>query len=115
MIAGDILLGAVFFADLLTGGDPAVNLILLGFLGTDALLSLDYISRISKEERQQELENLYRKRRQSLSPDKRLDQEMAEEISGSTEALDYIDQMDPEELAELLQHHEEEQRYARRR
>ena len=50
MIAGDILLGAVFFADLISGGDPSVNLFLLGFLGTDALLSLDYISRISKEE-----------------------------------------------------------------
>ncbi|MBE6109633.1 MAG: hypothetical protein E7194_04355 [Erysipelotrichaceae bacterium] len=115
MIAGDILLGAVFFADLLMGVDPGIDLFLLAFLGTDALLSLDYISRISKEERQKELEDLYRRRHPSITPDQKLDREMAEDISNSSEALDYIDQMDPEELAELLQHHEEEQSHARRR
>ena len=115
MIAGDILLGAVFFADLLMGVDPGIDLFLLAFLGTDALLSLDYISRISKEERQKELEDLYRRRQPSMTAEQKLDREMAEDISGSSEALDYIDQMDPEELAELLQHHEEEQSHVRRR
>ena len=49
MIAGDILLGAVFFADFLAGIDPGIDLFLLAFLGIDALLSLDYIGRLSKE------------------------------------------------------------------
>ena len=53
MIAGDILLGAVFFADLLTGIDPGIDLFLLAFLATDALLSLDYIGRLSKEQKEQ--------------------------------------------------------------
>ncbi|MDO4413996.1 MAG: hypothetical protein Q4C20_02850 [Erysipelotrichaceae bacterium] len=115
MIAGDILLGAVFFADLISGGDPSVNLFLLGFLGTDALLSLDYISRISKEEREA-LEKEVRERRY-VRPDQKLDAKMAQEISESREALDHIEEMSPEELAELLQKHEPEEQelYERRR
>lgn len=115
MIAGDILLGAVFLADLISGGDPSVNLFLLGFLGTDALLSLDYISRISKEEREA-LEKEVRERRY-VRPDQKLDAKMAQEISESREALDHIEEMSPEELAELLQKHEPEEQelYERRR
>lgn len=37
MISGDLLLGAVFFADLLAGTDVSIDLFMLAFLGADAL------------------------------------------------------------------------------
>lgn len=115
MIAGDILLGAVFFADLLSGIDPGIDLFLLAFLGTDALLSLDYISRLSKEEKEEEKRALYEQKRYDVHPGRLEDREMADDISSSVEALDYIDEMSPDELAELLQNHKEEQEASYRR
>lgn len=114
MIAGDILLGAVFFADLIGGVDPGIDLFLLAFLGTDALLSLDYISRISKEEKEKAEQEI--RERRNLRPEQKLDAEMAREIAASKEALDHIEEMSPEELAQLLQSHEpeEQQLYERR-
>ena len=115
MIAGDILLGAVFFADLLAGMDVSMDLFLLAFLSADALLSLDYIGRLSKEEKEKELAELRLKRAQNMRPDRKLDLEMADDISAETEALSYLEEMDPEELAELLQHREKEESYKQRR
>ena len=115
MIAGDILLGAVFFADLLAGMDVSMDLFLLAFLSADALLSLDYIGRLSKEEKEKELAELRLKRAQNMRPDRKLDLEMADDISSETEALSYLEEMDPEELAELLQHREKEESYKQRR
>lgn len=108
MIAGDLLLGAVFFADLLSGVDVGIDLFLLAFLSADALLSLDYISRLTKEEelKKKQSQKTYEK------PERRLDREMAADISASNEVLD----MDPDELAELLQSHaqqQEEETYGR--
>lgn len=114
MIAGDILLGAVFFADLLAGMDVSMDLFLLAFLSADALLSLDYIGRLSKEEKEKELAEIRLKRAQNMRPDRKLDLEMADDISAETEALSCIEEMDPEELAELLQHREKEESYTRR-
>ena len=115
MIAGDILLGAVFFADLLAGMDMSMDLFLLAFLSADALLSLDYIGRLSKEEKEKELAEIRLKRAQNMRPDRKLDLEMADNISAETEALSYLEEMDPEELAELLQHREKEESYKQRR
>lgn len=115
MIAGDILLGAVFFADLLAGMDVSMDLFLLAFLSADALLSLDYIGRLSKEEKEKELAEIRLKRAQNMRPDRKLDLEMADDISAETEALSCIEEMDPEELAELLQHREKEESYKQRR
>lgn len=115
MIAGDILLGAVFFADLLAGMDVSMDLFLLAFLSADALLSLDYIGRLSKEEKEKELVEIRLKRAQNMRPDRKLDLEMADDISAETEALSYLEEMDPEELAELLQHREKEESYKQRR
>lgn len=115
MIAGDILLGAVFFADLLAGMDVSMDLFLLAFLSADALLSLDYIGRLSKEEKEKELAEIRLKRAQNMRPDRKLDLEMADDISAETEALSYLEEMDPEELAELLQHREKEESYKQRR
>ena len=108
MISGDLLLGAVFFADLLSGTDISIDLFMLAFLGADALLSLDYISRLSKEE---ELKKKQESSRRYEKPERRLDREMAEDISSSHEVLE----MDPEELAELLQNHAEEDEEVLRR
>ena len=115
MIAGDILLGAVFFADLLAGMDVSMDLFLLAFLSADALLSLDYIGRLSKEEKEKELAEIRLRRAQNMRPERKLDLEMADDISSETEALSYIEEMDPEELAELLQHREKEESYKQRR
>ena len=115
MIAGDILLGAVFFADLLTGIDPGIDLFLLAFLATDALLSLDYIGRLSKEQKEQEKQKLYEARQQAVHPDRLEDRKMAQDIASGNEALDYIDELSPDELAELLQNRQEEELEALRK
>lgn len=100
MIAGDILLGSVFLADLLSGTDPGISLFLLAFLSADALLSLDYIGRLSKEEEEEK-----KKASRREDPERKLDRQMAEDISSSTEAYD----IDPEELAEILADHRQNQ------
>lgn len=100
MIAGDILLGSVFLADLLSGTDPGISLILLAFLSADALLSLDYIGRLSKEEEEEK-----KKASRREDPERKLDRQMAEDISSSTEAYD----IDPEELAQILADHRQNQ------
>ncbi len=100
MIAGDILLGSVFLADLLSGTDTGISLFLLAFLSADALLSLDYIGRLSKEE-EEEKKKAFRKE----DPNRKLDRQMAEDISSATEAYD----IDPEELAQILADHRQNQ------
>lgn len=100
MIAGDILLGSVFLADLLSGTDSGISLFLLAFLSADALLSLDYIGRLSKEEEEEK-----KKASRREDPERKLDRQMAEDISSSTEAYD----IDPEELAEILADHRQNQ------
>jgi hypothetical protein len=96
MIAGDILLGTVFLAELLEGNDPLFMIFLMAFLTVDAFLSFDYIGRLKKEE-EEELKKAYRKE----NPGRELDRQMAEDISSATEAYD----IDPEELAKILADH----------
>ena len=104
MIAGDILLGSVFFADLLFGYDTEIDLFILAFLAVDALLSIDYISKLTKEEKEEIKKAASRAKAQETrkaNADRKLDQEMAQDISSQHEALEYQD-MEPDELAELL-------------
>lgn len=114
MITGDLLLGAVFFADLLVGGgsDIGIDLFLLAFLSADALLSLDYIGRLTKEEKEEKTSRRYE------SDQRRMDRKMAQEISSKTEALDpreVEEEMDPDELAQLLRDQSQNQSQSYRR
>lgn len=114
MITGDLLLGAVFFADLLVGGgsDIGIDLFLLAFLSADALLSLDYIGRLTKEEKEEKTSRRYE------SDQRRMDRKMAQEISSKTEALDpreVEEEMDPDELAQLLRNQSQNQSQSYRR
>ena len=110
MIAGDLLLGSFFLADLLTGYDTEIDLFILFFLAADALLSVDYIGKLTKEQvdtKKKEQQALRRqaKKQEAAAQAKDLDRQMAADIASNNEALMQLEeeaQLDPDELREML-------------
>ena len=109
MILGDLLLMAFFLGDMLYGYDFGIDLFMVIFLGVDMLLSVDYISKLHKQsketnilEEQERLKQLRRTRRIQQEEQQLLDDDaaLAEEIRRTNEAEEEID---PEELADLIQ------------
>ena len=110
MITGDLLLGSFFLADLLAGYDPEIDLIVLFFLAADALMSIDYIGKLTKEQaeakkKEQQAQRRQAKKQEAAAQARDLDKEMAADIASSNEALRQLEeeaQLDPDELREML-------------
>ena len=110
MIAGDLLLGSFFLADLLTGYDTEIDLFILFFLAADALLSIDYIGKLTKEQveakkKEEQAQRRQAKKQEAAAQARDLDKEMAADIASNNEALRQLEQeaqLNPDELREML-------------
>lgn len=111
MIAGDLALMTAFIYDILTWQDIGLgmDLFLIGFLAVDALMTVDYIKTLKRQDEvrrdQMEEEKRLRAIREEesfIAREKRMDREMAENIRSNRT----LDEMSVEELRDLLRQKE---------
>ena len=111
MIGGDILLMAAFIFDLFTWQDigAGMDLFLTAFLAADALMSMDYIRTLNRQDQVRQDQKEEEMRLRAIREEKelsrrqnRMDQEMAESIRSSRK----LEDMSVEELRDLLRQKE---------
>ncbi len=111
MIGGDILLMAAFIFDLFTWQDigAGADLFLTAFLAADALMSMDYIRTLNRQDQVRQDQKEEEMRLRAIREEKelsrrqnRMDQEMAESIRSSRR----LEDMSVEELRDLLRQKE---------